>query len=56
MVRFLCIFAVTFPISFLVYAFFRAVDSLERIADALEDFVYGDEKEKEESEVKNAQE
>lgn len=51
MVRFLCIFAVTLPLSFLVFAFFRAVDSLGRIADALEDFVYDDKKDKEENEV-----
>ena len=49
MVWFLCIFVVVFPISCLVCAFFSVIGSLERIAAALEDFVYDDE---EESEVK----
>lgn len=48
MVQFLSIFALIFFIVNLVYA----VGYLKRIAEALEDFVYDDEEDEEESEVK----
>lgn len=48
MILFLSIFA----LSFLIINIFCVVGSLKRIADALEDFVYDDEEDTEESEVK----
>lgn len=47
MISFLSVFA----ISFFIVQVFYAIKSLERIADALEDFVYDDEEDTEESEV-----
>lgn len=48
MISFLCIFTV----SFFVICLFRVGESLKRIADALEDFVYSEEEEIKEVEVK----
>lgn len=45
--KFFLIFALSFFISYLVYA----VSYLRRIAEALEDLVYGDDEDTEESEV-----
>jgi hypothetical protein len=48
MILFLCVFTVCF----FVVCLFRVSESIKRIADAIEDFVYDDEDDTEESEVK----
>lgn len=48
MISFLCVFVVCF----FIVCLFRATECLKRIADALEDLVYDNEDDAEESEVK----
>lgn len=50
--RFLVTALISFSVSFLVIQLVNAVSYLRRIAEALEDFVYEDDDEAEEGEVK----